>query len=314
MKSNVNLLIGVVFLMTFLPRGLSADNVILKDYVTGEGNTVESGKIIEVNGKPWARTVTTPFDADRREETYKVFTHILDFEGKEPITKGAGGKYTHHRGMFIGWKATAVGDSNFDTWHMKKCTQQLKSWKNDGDGIDASIVDWIDDEGKTFIREKRRITPRSGDDGMRIFDFESTLESLAGKIELRGDLQHAGMQVRMANEVSEHQDSTNYILPEGRERSKKDEVTGGWWVCCSPVVRDKRYWLMHMTPPDHPTGVPVYSIRSYARFGAFFEPDLEEGKPLHLKFRVLVSEGELDQARCQSLYDEYASTRGLVIR
>ena len=61
-----------------------------------------------------------------------------------------------------------------------------------------------------------------------------------------------------------------------------------------------------MTPQDHPTGVPVYSIRRYARFGAFFESDLAQDKPLTVRFRILVSEAELDQAACQALYEAYS--------
>ena len=43
-------------------------------------------------------------------------THVLDFDGKEPITE-VYGKYTHHRGLFIGWKDTIVNGVDFDTWH-----------------------------------------------------------------------------------------------------------------------------------------------------------------------------------------------------
>src|SRR5260221_4164081 len=39
----------------------------------------------------------------RREETYKPYLHVFDADGKEPITKGPGGQFTHHRGIFIGW-------------------------------------------------------------------------------------------------------------------------------------------------------------------------------------------------------------------
>lgn len=259
----------------------------------------------------WLRTMTTQPDPDRREETYKVYTHIFDFDGEAPITKGAGGKYSHHRGMFIGWNHTKIGDAEFDTWHMKNCTQNHKSWLELAPGEDKATqveqVDWCDNKGEPFIREVRAITALPGPDGSRIFDFQSTLISLRGPIQLRGDLQHAGMQVRMANEVSEHEGTTHYTLPKGIEEQADNRVEGAWWVCCSPVVREKRYWLMHMTPQDHPTGVPVYSIRRYARFGAFFEPDLQEGESLTVNFRILVSEKELDQDRCQELYDAYSS-------
>ncbi|HOF41669.1 MAG TPA: PmoA family protein [Candidatus Hydrogenedentes bacterium] len=271
----------------------------------------DTGMDLIGDGSVWLRTMTTPLNAERREDTYKVYTHIFNFEGTSPLTKGPGGQYPHHRGMFIGWNHTKTSGGEFDTWHMKRCTQNHAGWleldPGENEATQVEVVEWRDDDGQPFIHEVRTITASPGPDGTRIFDFQSVLTSLKGTIRLRGDLQHAGMQVRMANEVSEHQDSTNYLLPEGVVEQKDNRVEGAWWVCCSPVVGGSRYWLMHMTPPDHPTGVPVYSIRRYARFGAFFEPDLNEGEPLVLNFRILLSGGELDVARCQQLYDAYAA-------
>lgn len=273
----------------------------------------DTGLDVLGDGKVWLRTMATPYSPDRREETYKVYTHIFDFDGKEPITKGPGGRFTHHRGMFIGWNKTILADRQFDTWHMSNCTQGLVEWKQleaeAGAAVKEAQIDWRDDDGKAFIRETRRMTARPGENGMRIFDFESKLESLDGVIQLQGDLHHAGMQVRMANEVAEHEDTTQYILPEGAVEEANDQVVGAWWMCCSPVVREKRYWLIHMTPRTHPTGEPVYSIRRYARFGAFFTPELKQGEPLNLRFRVLVSERELDRDACQSLYEAYNAAK-----
>lgn len=278
---------------------------------TAQGFNFEEALDLKLGDNTWLRTITTPLSGEHREETYKVYTHIYDFDGNAPITKGAGGKYTHHRGMFIGWNDTLVEGTDYDTWHMSNCSQEHIAWLELKSGDDAASqveeIRWNDDLGKTFITEFRTIRARPGDAGMRIFDFQSKLRSMRGTIQLNGDLQHAGMQVRLANEVSEHEDTTQYILPEGAEELDDDEVINAWWVCCSAEVGGKRYWVMHMTPPSHPLGVPVYSIRRYARFGAFFEPELPEGRQLELNFRVLVSEAELTRDTCQALYDAYAA-------
>jgi hypothetical protein len=260
---------------------------------------------ITLNGAKWAETVLTPFDKAHSEETYKVYTHLLDFAGEQPITKGHGGKFTHHRGLFIGWNHTQTEGREFDTWHMKDCYQQAAS-EETADGTQTLVIDWNKRNGDPLIKETRTLTLKEGPEGVRLIDFGTRLETLDGPIKLRGDLQHAGMQVRMANEVSEHEDTTRYVLPEGAEEREDDEVIGAWWACASVEVGGKRYSVMHMTPPDHPTGVPVYSIRRYARFGAFFEPDLVPEQPLDLRFRVAWTEQELDRAACQALYDAYA--------
>ncbi len=42
----------------------------------------------------------------RAHETYKVFHHVYDPGSETIITKGPHGKYTHHRGMYVGWNKT----------------------------------------------------------------------------------------------------------------------------------------------------------------------------------------------------------------
>jgi hypothetical protein len=54
---------------------------------------------------------------ERRVETYKPYLHVFDAEGKSPITKGPGGLYTHHRGIFAGWTVRCDG-RNYGLWSM----------------------------------------------------------------------------------------------------------------------------------------------------------------------------------------------------
>ncbi len=63
----------------------------------------------------YAHDASTP---ERLLETYKPYLHVFDAEGKAPITKGAGGKFTHHRGIFIGWSKLTVGGKQYDRWHI----------------------------------------------------------------------------------------------------------------------------------------------------------------------------------------------------
>ncbi len=51
-------------------------------------------------------------------ETHKPYLHIMNASGTKPITKGAGGLYTHHRGIFIGWNKIRHQGKTYDRWHM----------------------------------------------------------------------------------------------------------------------------------------------------------------------------------------------------
>ena len=169
---------------------------------------------LSVGDAVWAKTVVTPYDhssKESREATFKVYTHIMDFAGKAPITKGLGGLYPHHRGLFIGWRETTVGDKKYDTWHMTDCYQQYTGMLSKNPGSESAPpamgIEWRGNDGTAILSEERAIKPSAGSDGSRVFDFTSVLTSQAD-VKLRGDSHHAGMQVRLSNEVAEHQDAT----------------------------------------------------------------------------------------------------------
>src|SRR5689334_1069240 len=73
---------------------------------------------LRLNGVPVLRHMNV-FDPERRAETFKPFTHVFDFAGKDFITKGPGGDFTHHRGIFIGWNKTILAGKSYDFWHCK---------------------------------------------------------------------------------------------------------------------------------------------------------------------------------------------------
>ena len=275
---------------------------------------------VRVGGITWLRTLTSPFDPENPELHYKVYTHLYDSEGVFPITKGTGGKYPHHRGLFIGWRETQVGDRTLDSWSRSGsdtkvlACQQWAAWKElaaDAEGArQKALIQWFVEGEPPFMEEERTIRAFCPGEGLRAVDFTSRLKSLGGTILLRGDPQHAGMHVRMAQEVAENESQTQFILPGKARVAGEDVVEGAWWVCASMPVRGRRYWVLHMTSPSLPSGIPLYSIRKYGRFGAFFESQVEEAKPLEAAFRIIWADTPLDMARCEELYQSFAASPG----
>lgn len=285
---------------------------------TSQGFRAEQGCMLFFNNHPWLFTVTEPFDPARFEYTYKVYTHIYDPETDLLLTKGPGGKYTHHRGLFIGWKQTEVEDAVYDTWHMKApgvkggrpCYQELVRWiersENGASATQKAEIAWRDAKTRNaFIEETRQISIRE-QDGKRYIDFASSLRNPGKKaIQLKGDPQHAGMQLRLANEVSEHEESTSYVLPDGVTVDKDDVTTPCNWACGIFTVNGRQRWIVHMTAPGFIDGAPVYSIRKYGRFGAFWETQIHPGDTLATRFRIVVSTTALTTEACEALYQEY---------
>ena len=247
----------------------------------------------------------TKYDPADRENTYKPFHHVYGFHGEGPITKGPGGSFPHHRGIFFGYNKTPHGDF----WHCKDgVSQRHVEFLADREQVStdsartASVTDWVAQDGKAVVRDTRQVTARRGAAGDElVLDFEVTLEGQpgTGEMKLDGDPHHAGFHFRAAQEVTgESPDKkqttgglATFILPAGAAEEKNAIVTGADWIGCKFAVQGNPYLVVHMDHPSNPRPVR-YSTRPYGRFGSFAPVTLKEGEPLTFRYRVLVIDGK----------------------
>ncbi len=274
--------------------------------------------------KPIWRFETPTHDPKRHTETYKPFLQIYDFEGKNFLTKGAGGKFTHHRGVFFGYNKVKVGEKTYDLWHMGGGVRQQfsgiseLSYKHSTDVEPfASQIDWQLADGTKVIRESRLWETKHPAPTERQMDFVIKLTSLAGPLRLDGDLQHAGFHFRAALEVEEHEKDrpATYILPPDykgdQKAAEKDAPT---WGCMLFQVGGKKYGAMMMNHPDNSStklaaggGKYQLSTRAYGRFGFFSPYDLVPEKPLSLRYRLYIFDAtqKPDAKALDAKYREY---------
>src|SRR5262249_42261254 len=140
----------------------------------------------------------------KREETFKVFHHVYSPDGKRLVTKGVGGKYTHHRGLFYGFMKVRYDDELVDIWHCKGDTHQAHRKQTFHTGpvvaVHRAWIDWNGKGKKTFAQEERELTVYNVPGG-RLIEFASLLRPTDGPVRLDGDPQHAGFHFRADNEV-----------------------------------------------------------------------------------------------------------------
>lgn len=239
-----------------------------------------------------------------RELTYKVYHHVFDPKGTRLVTKGPGGRYTHHRGLFYGYNKIRYDGNNVDTWHCKGDTHLshegfLASEEGPVLGRHRVAVDWHGVGKKVFAKEEREMTVYAVPGG-RLIEFASRLRSTGGNVKLAGDPQHAGFQFRADNEVAaKTKGQTYYLRPDGK--GKKGE-TRNWpgrkdfvnlpWNAMSFVLGDQRYTCCYLDKPTNPKEAR-YSERDYGRFGSYFEFDLDGSNSLDINYRIWLQEGEM---------------------
>ncbi|MDQ3625390.1 MAG: PmoA family protein [Verrucomicrobiota bacterium] len=275
-------------LVLFAPSALAAEPAAFR-FEDGEGY-----RDLFVGSKPVYRYMHA-FDPARRDETYKPFLHVYDFHGGGFITKGAGGKYTHHRGLFIGWNKTGFEGKSYDFWHCKGVERRFDSFvPESAPGRMHSVTRWPDPSGKVAVEEHQVVDTKVTAEGLVQLDFAFALQAPNGPVTLNGDPQHAGFHFRAASEV-EQKNSATYVRPSEATTQGKDVWTNCPWVVCQFPIQGNRYEVALMNHPANPRPAS-FSTRQYGRFGAFFTSDVSQEKPLALRFRVLISESTKTRA------------------
>ena len=260
------------------------------------------------------------YDPADRDNTYKPFHHLYGMHGEGFITKGPGGLYTHHRGLFFGYKT-----QHGDFWHCRDgVSQRHQRFLPEREQVDeksartASVVEWMNKEEQPKVREIREVIASRPFDDKVILDFNITVENLdSADLNLTGDPQHAGFQFRAANEVagsdqkSGKTGTATYIRPESAKFTKNDEWLDLNWAACSFKIKDSPYTVVHMDHPDNPRPI-TYSTRPYARFGSYTPTTVPSSKPLHLRFRIILLDGKTNPnptaEEFEKAYREFTST------
>lgn len=278
----------------------------------------------------FAHDFSTP---ERRNETYKVFHHVFGPGTKTLITKGAGGDYPHHRGIYLGFNRTKYEGTVSDFWHCKDekkfkegaCQKHAGLRGVEGNTDHASMtadIEWLDAAGKPVVVEARTLTVRKQsldsktEFGWQI-DVRSVLSSKRGNIILDGDRQHAGLQFRAAQIVAK-ENSARYIRPVGfpeleaafevEDGKNPDKHVNLGWLAMTYPIGNERYTVQYCEDPSLPKP-SRYSERPYGRFGAFFKAELTPEKPLTMTYRLLVTPGEPPaRETLQKRYDEFVTS------
>ncbi len=292
----------------------------------------EAGKYFDVrlDGRAVARYMyahdtSTPA---RTHETYKPFWHIFAADGQTFLTKGAGGLFTHHRGLFIGWpkvtdKSTSDGGT-VDLWHMNKVAQVHQKFLQQSATPDAArvtaLIHWNDAKGEPLIFEERTLTfHRTAPPALARIDWQSKLTPARGDLVLDGDPEHGGFHYRpnddagkdvkpdtpTAEKEKAKRVTATYLFPTAEADPKKDKDLS--WSAMSYSLYGKPFHVLHMNHPTNPKSTLYSAYRDYGRFGAFFKQEVKKDQPLVVRYGILVGEGALPaRETLQTRYEDYA--------
>jgi methane monooxygenase PmoA-like len=279
--------------------------------------------------QPVLQYFNLPHDPADHFYTFKPFHNVYDpATGKTVLTNSSAktnkdGLFPHHRGLFFGFNRVSYGDKRTaDIWHgtdnvFSQHDKMLDKEVGSVLGRHRSAISWHGKDGNTFATEEREVTAYAVPFGT-LLDWSTVLSTKLDKVRLDGDPQHAGFHFRAAQEVAKNgKANTYYLRPDGKgkigetrnwdPKGKADPKTVNLpWNACSFVIDGKRYTVLRVNHPDNPKETRG-SERDYGRFGDYFEYDLTPDKPLRVKYRVWVQEGEMTVEQCKALAEGFVS-------
>jgi hypothetical protein len=265
-------------------------------------------------------------DESKREATFKVYHHAYSPEGVL-LTKGVGGEFTHHRGLFYGFMKVSYDKTTVDIWHCRKQTHQAHKAFLDESAPNAVVgrhrvqIDWNGDGNKTFAVEERELAAFPLPGGTLI-QFTSKLTPVVDEIKLDGDPQHAGFHFRASNEVAgkDARKTTVFIRPDGVGKpgtetnwpGNKNHVNLPWLAMQFGIGKD-RYTAAYLDLPTNPKEAR-FSERTYGRFGSYFVTTVTKDKPLLVRYRVWLQKGTMTPEAIEALSKAFVEPAAVTVK
>lgn len=264
---------------------------------------------------------------DARTATFKIYHHLYDPKGEKFVTKGLGGLFPHHRGIFFGFNKVTYGPDGkkCDVWHCTGDAYQshekvLASETGPVYGRHRLAIAWHGVKKEVFATEERDLTVYSLPGGTLV-EFASEVTPVLAPVLLDGDPQHAGFHFRASQEVPDKTaKQTYYVRPDGAGKfgetrnwpGQKAHVNLPWDACCF-VLGDQRYTVAYLDRPENPKEAR-FSERDYGRFGSYFEKKLEKDDKLKVKYRLWLQEGEMKGDDVQRLSTDFTDPPKVMVQ
>lgn len=290
----------------------------------GDGDEyAEQSRELRLGTRPVLRYMHSPLDEttkEARSATFKPYHHLYDPAGMRFVTKGPGGLFPHHRGVFYGFNKITYGPEGkqqADVWHCNNGEYQehaevVAEEAGPVLGRHRVRINWRGREKAIFAIEMRELTAYNTPGGVLI-EFASQLTNTADNpVKLAGDPQHAGFQFRAAQDVPDKtKDQTYYLRPDGKGEPGKFR---NWpddkshvnlpWHALSFILDEQRYTCCYLDRPDNPKEAR-FSERDYGRFGSYFEYEVRKAKPLQVNYRLWLQPDEMTVDQVQRLDDDF---------
>ncbi|NBB72098.1 MAG: hypothetical protein GVY35_00295 [Bacteroidetes bacterium] len=246
------------------------------------------------------------------DQKYPYFFPVRGPRTGESVTTESSEPWPHHHSLFFG--CDKVNGGNYWQEGLDRgqiVPQETHIRQASGDAVVFTQTSrWQRPGAPAPFLDERRIRITAPSAGLRIIDFEITLTSL---IDVRiQQTNHALFSARMVPALSADSGGT-LVNASGQVGEEGTWGEPSPWIDYWGVRAGETEGLAILNHPANRWSPPRWFTRNYG----FFSPTpmnwleggalhLPKGEKLHLRYRVVVHEGDTEAAGIQRLYDRYA--------
>jgi len=227
----------------------------------------------------------------------------------------------HHRGIFIGWQQIKSDLGISSLWGLGGASKTKKAEPSKMEIVEIENLATTKDSATIVARIEWRAPTKDASGSNLLLTETRTLKisrpepGVAAQVDssfrlkpardliLDGNVQHAGIHMRVSHTVVEHADETSYLWsPEtaptaGKGYSKTSTGQSGsvvgkdlkWGQFLFPL-HGRWYSASQFNSPKNP--VEEFSTREYGRFGFFFKKELKRNENFEVSYRFLIRNAE----------------------
>ncbi len=240
------------------------------------------------------------------------FIHPVYGLDGEVLTESFSKDHYHHHGIFWAWPHVGIDGKEYDLWVYGNIQQRFVRWISREAGPEATMLavenGWFVGQKKVMTEEVRLRVSKAAE-GARSIDLELVLTPVDKPITLRGaeGKSYGGLNLRYAPRKD-----TVITVPSGKTKEDLPDTPLAWADLTAKFAgAPDRSGAAIFIDPRHPGFPPTWLTRHYGilcvGWPGVKEKTFPPGIPIRLNYRVWIHRGELEPARLQRAYDDYAA-------
>lgn len=289
-------------------------------------STAEGGYHLEIADKTaFYYRAATMFPPEGVDKAYKRsgYIHPLYAPNGAELTTMQPEDHYHHYGIWNPWTKTLFRDEEIDFWNLKKLDGTVRHREvlhTESGPVFSNLkvmhdhIVWPESDRETIaIEEMQDMILHAAGDGAYFLDFHSVLNPQEDIV--LQEYRYGGFGFR-ATEYWTNQ-NTYILTSEGNERAEADGKAARWCFVYgdTPLGKAGILFMGHPENYNFPEPLRVWPVNANGGRGDVFvnfsptrniDWPLESGKSYQLRYRMLVFDGELDAAKAEQYWNDFA--------